>query len=118
MTVTNSSGSTISSGITAVALSYSRFESDWKTARRGDVMQMYGALLSSANRCSTSSSYAGPHTTFVQVDENAGTNWLDANWVSNSSGTKVVGEHAVSISEMMKWMACSSSNGFTVYRIN
>lgn len=113
LTVTNnSSGSIATSGINAVVLSNSRFTSDWQTARRGDIIQMYGGTSSSTRGT------GGPHTTFVQVNYNAGTNWLDANWVENTSHVRVVGEHAVSMSDMMKMVAYSTSYGFTVYRIN
>lgn len=109
LTVKNSSGATIATGITAVALSYSRFQSDWQTARRGDIMQM--RVDAGSNKCDNSG--RTPHTTFVQVNYNTGTNWLDANWPSAG-----IREHAISMETMMKMVACNSDAGFTVYRIN
>lgn len=113
LTVKNSSGATIATGITAVALSYSRFQSDWQTARRGDIMQM--RVDAGSNKCDNSG--RTPHTTFVQVDYNAGTNWLDANW-GTGSASPGIREHAISMETMMKMVACNSDSGFTVYRIN
>lgn len=116
LTVTNNGGSS-ASGVVAVVLSRSRFQSDWETARRGDIMQMYVGTDSS-NR-----GVGGPHTTFVQTDYNAnstcggdttGCNWLDSNWVASNT----VGAHNVSMDTMMKMVAYSSSYGFTVYRLN
>lgn len=118
LTVTNGSG-TQATGVVAVVLSRSRFQSDWQTARRGDMMQMYVATSSSRR------DLGGPHTTFIQTDYNAngtcvsggdttGCNWLDSNWVS----ALVVGVHNVSMNDMMKMTAYSSSYGFTVYRLN
>lgn len=105
-----------------VVLSRSRFQSDWETARRGDIMQMYGDY-SGTNKCDG----GGPHTAFVQTNYNVngssstcggssttGCNWLDSNWTA----AYTAGAHNVSMETMMKMMACSSSFGFTVYRIN
>lgn len=123
-------GSSTATGVVAVVLSRSRFLSDWETARRGDIMQMYVGT-SSANRAA-----GGPHTVFVQTDFNVlgttgstgtcqfgsttsatystGCNWLDSNWV----GVEIVGAHNVSMDTMMKMAAYSSLYGFTVYRLN
>lgn len=111
--------------VVAVVLSRSRFVSDWETARRGDIIQMYGGTLNSARGT------GGPHTTFIQTDFNAnggttcsgaatssvntsGCNWLDSNWV----GPNTVGAHNVTLEHMMKMVAYSSDYGFTVYRLN
>ena len=62
--VTNNNAS-YSANYIAVVLSRSRFVSDWETARRGDIMQMY-------YRCS--SAFGGTiyqHTTFVQTNYNS-----------------------------------------------
>jgi hypothetical protein len=117
LTVTNAGSSTVS-GVVVVVLSQSRFSSDWQTARRGDIMQMFVGT-SSANR-----SLAGPHTAFVQTDYNAngtctvsdstGCNWLDSNWMA----ADIVGAHAITMNDMMKMAAYGAAYGFTVYRLN
>jgi len=87
-----------------VILSRSRFVSDFETARRGDAMQM---------QIETSNGVT-PHTTLVQSDYNAGTNnWLDSNWVA----ANIVGQHTVTVEQMMRWVARKASYGFTVYRL-
>lgn len=118
LTVRNNGGA-VASGIVAVVLSQSRFQSDWQTARRGDIIQMFGG--NSDNR-----GLGIPHTTFVQTNSNSnggadcsgsvttGCNWLDSNWVAANT----VGAHNFSMAEMIKRMAYSSSYGFTVYRLN
>jgi len=101
--VTNPSGATRT--CTVVVLSLSRFASDFMTARRGDVVQMYMQTSAGIN----------PHTAIVQNDFNAGANnWLDANWV----GVNIVGEHTVTVTDMIRWCARRPTFGFTVYRID
>ncbi|HAU66009.1 TPA: hypothetical protein DCW61_01550 [Candidatus Uhrbacteria bacterium] len=130
LSVRNGGSSATTGDVVVVVMSYSRFKSDWETARRGDIMQMYGDFGS--NKCDDSG--LTPHTTFVQVDYNtsqncsntsscsqdsssAGCNWLDANWVT-CSNMKSVGVHNMSMDSMLKSMAYSPSYGFTVYQIN
>lgn len=125
LTVTNNGGSS-ASGVVAVVLSRSRFQSDWETARRGDIMQMF--VGTSSNRAN-----GGPHTTFIQTDYNTnggtscsgsptssvnteGCNWLDSNWSPNLDG--IVRAHNMSMNTMIKMAAYSPSYGFTVYRLN
>jgi hypothetical protein len=94
---------TTAMAFTAVVLSRSRIRSDFETARRGDIMQMYMATPTWQ-----------PHTAIVQTDFNAGNNnWLDSNWVKANT----VGEHTVTLDQMIRWAARSSTFGFTVYRL-
>lgn len=110
LTVKNNSTST-ATGVIAVVLSRSRFLSDWETARRGDIIQMYG-----------SAGLSGPHTTFIQTNYNANGstsatyNWLDSNWSETADG--IVRAHNVSMETMMLWMAKDVNYGFTLYRLN
>lgn len=128
LSVRNGGGSATSGNIVVAVISYSRFQSDWQTARRGDIMQMYGDF--GTNKCDGAG--LTPHTTFVQVDRNStsgscsgttesssntGCNWLDANW-RQVSGVGYVYAHDMEMESMIKGMACSSSYGFTVYRLN
>jgi hypothetical protein len=100
--ITNSSAS--SQTFTAVVLSRSRFVSDFQTARRGDAMQMY---IETSNGTT-------PHTAIVQTDFNSGSNnWVDSNWVK----AETVGQHPVSVDQMMRWTARKPSYGFTVYKL-
>lgn len=121
LTVKNNSSS-IATNVVAVVLSKSRFQSDWETARRGDLIQMYiGA--NSSNRASST-----PHTTLVQTDFNVnggstcsssdttGCNWLDSNWSSSLDG--IVRAHNISMNTMILMTAYSPDYGFTVYRLN
>lgn len=118
LNVQNNSGST-ASGIVAVVISYSRFVSDWQTARRGDIMQMYLGPYAS-NRASST-----PHTTLVQTDYNStsgtctggtttGCNWLDSNWTAANT----VGAHNQTLESMIRSTAYSADYGFTIYRLN
>lgn len=124
LTVKNNGVST-SGTVVAVVLSQSRFESDWRTARRGDIIQLYGGT-NSTNRAN-----GGPHTAFVQTDYNDSTascnsgtsgqdtphcNWLDSNWASPAD--QIVRSRRVTIDTMMLMMAYASNYGFTVYRLN
>jgi hypothetical protein len=106
LTVTNTS--TSSKTFTAVVLSRSRFSSDFGTALRGDVMQMYGDFT-------TNQTQINPHTAIVLTDGNTGTNWIDSNWCTGNC--EVVSQHTVSLDAMMKYMNRLSTFGFTVYRI-
>jgi hypothetical protein len=118
LTVQNN-GLSAASQVVAVVLSRSRFQSDWQTAIRGDIMQMYAGTTTSKNR-----SLSSPHTTFVQTNSNAngtctatdttGCNWLDSNWVK----TNYVGAHNVAMDDMIRMSAFSASYGFTIYRLN
>ena len=102
--------------VVAVVLSQSRFSSDWQTARRGDIIQLYGGTLSSDR------SAGSPHTTFIQTDYNtngstsATSNWLDSNFAWPEDG--IVRAHNITMQTMMNMMAYSSSYGFTIYRLN
>ncbi len=126
LSITNASGATASWTI-AVVLSYSRFQSDWQTARRGDIMQMY--IGGSANPRNSST----PHTAFVQTDYNEngtttcsgdpmsqtntqGCNWLDSNWSPDHDGK--VRAHNMSLDKAIKIATCQPAYGFTVYRLN
>lgn len=121
LSVKNNGTTATSGNIVVAVISYSRFQSDWQTARRGDIMQMY-ADFTGSNKCDGQ----GPHTTFVQTDYNTngtstcsgstttGCNWLDSNWTA----TNTVGAHNQSMESMIKSMACFSTSGFTVYRLN
>lgn len=116
--VKNNSTSTVS-GIVAVVISKSRIQSDWETARRGDIIQMKVGLQVRSNPT--------PHTTFVQTDYNAnggsstcgssvttGCNWLDSN--SNFDG--IVRARNRSLNDFITAVAYSTSYGFTIYRLN
>jgi hypothetical protein len=125
LTVTNN-GSVTATGVVAVVLSKSRFQSEWQSARRGDIIQMYVGTLA-ANRGS-----ANPHTALVQTDYNAnggtsrsdnslqsantdGCNWLDSNWSSPEDGR--VRAHNTTTDQMMLMAVYSPKYGFTVYRL-
>lgn len=127
LTVRNNSTTASAAGVVAVVLSYSRFQSDWQTARRGDIMQMYVGTSQSDR------SVGGPHTAFIQTDFNAngttscsgaatqatnteGCNWLDSNWAAPQDG--LVRAHNMTMDSMMRMAAYSSLYGFTVYRLN
>ena len=94
---------------TAVVLSRSRFESDYATAQRGDVLQMYVAPNTVGTRT--------PHTAIIQTAYNAGTNnWLDSNFAYPEDG--IVREHTVPVNTMIKYAARYADLGFNVYRVN
>lgn len=124
----------VANDVVVVVLSQSRFKSDWETARRGDIIQMYirlaGTKTGTDGKLVEYTPYTTPHTTFVQTDLNAigmtvsggtcvvtnttGCNWLDSNWVKSVT----VGAHNTTMNEMMVRTAYSSDLGFTVYRLN
>ena len=113
--VTNSART--SATFTAVVLSRSRFVSDYNdSASRGNVIQMRVRTSSTASTT--------PHTAFIQVNGNTGTNWLDANWVDNYTTSthpavaNKVGEHAVDVNQMIRFTARSADLGFTIYSLN
>lgn len=100
--VRNNTGSAVP--FVAVVLSRSRFVSDFESAWRGDAIQMYFRPGASAT----------PHTTLVQTNLNSGSNnWIDSNWNLDERVT----QHTVSVDQMIRWTARSSSYGFTVYRL-
>lgn len=96
---------TSATGVRVVVLSYSRISSDWTTANRGDMLQMYGSFFASGA--------SGPHSTFVQTNGQTGTNWVNANWTPCS-----VTELATTLTQAIRWFNSSDSAGFTVYRLN
>ena len=52
--------------------------------------------------------------TLVQTDLNSGSNnWIDSNWVA----TNQVGQHTISIDQMMRWAARRPKLGFQIYRL-
>ncbi|MEK7131949.1 MAG: hypothetical protein AAB833_00340 [Patescibacteria group bacterium] len=120
--------------VVAVLLSDSRFTSDWETAGRGDIIQMYRCW--GRSDCGKNTS---PHTTFVQTAKNksdllnclyadrfnpvgktTGCNWLDSNFYTGAPDFKsnTPAAHDFSREKMMLDVAYSSTYGFTVYQLN
>lgn len=105
--LTIQNGSKISvTDVRVVVLSYSRIESDWTTANRGDMIQMHGRFYKNGN--------TRPHSTFVLTDGQTDTNWVNANWIPTNEVTQA----ATTLKEAIRWFSATDAEGFTVYRLN